>query len=48
MLAIVGTVPYPEFPLTEGFLEWQGKEIYIGDKRLFVERGVTALISAAL
>lgn len=48
MLAIVGTVPDPDFPLTEGEVCMDNDEIIINGRRVAVNRGTPALLAAAL
>lgn len=48
MLAIVGTVPEQNFPLTEGKVTLNGDKICIQDKQISINRGTAALIGAAI
>ena len=42
MLAIVGTVPDKDFPLTEGLVRLEGSHILIGGRKVDVRRGTPA------
>ncbi|MCK5507107.1 MAG: sugar kinase [Desulfobacterales bacterium] len=48
MLAIVGTVPDQNFPLTRGKVFLKNDEICIKEKRVHVNRGTSALLAAAV
>ncbi len=48
MLAIVGTVPDQEFPLTAGEITLKNRKIYIGERNFPVNRGTPALMAAAI
>ena len=48
MLAVVGTVPEPEFPLTIGKVVLERDTISINDIRASVNRGTPALLAAAV
>ncbi len=48
MLAIVGTVPDQEFPLTAGKVSLKDDKICIKGKRVHVNRGTPALLAAAV
>ena len=48
MLAVVGTVPDPDFPLVSGEVELRDTEILIRDRRIPVNRGTPALLGAAI
>lgn len=46
MLAVVGTVPDPDFPLTIGRVKMVGNRLSINGKYLGINRGTTALLAA--
>lgn len=48
MLAIVGTVPDPDFPLVEGEVGLQDGELVVDGRRVEVNRGTPALAAAAI
>jgi hypothetical protein len=48
MLAIIGTVPDQDFPLAAGDVGLVDDEIYIGGKRVSVNRGTPALLASAI
>ncbi len=48
MLGIVGTVPDPDFPVTEGEASFDGDSIIVGASIFPVNRGTPALIGAAV
>jgi len=48
MLAIVGTVPDPDFPLVEGEAGLQDGELVVDGRRVEVNRGTPALVAAAI
>ncbi len=48
MLAIVGTVPDQNFPLTAGKITLKNNKIFIKDKQIPVNRGTPALMAAAI
>jgi len=48
MLAIVGTVPDQDFPLTEGKITLKNDKIFIHGKQIPVNRGTPALMAAAI
>ncbi|MBI9089106.1 MAG: sugar kinase [Desulfobacterium sp.] len=48
MLAIVGTVPDPEFPLVSGRVTLENGNLSIGGKTLGVNRGTPALLAAVV
>jgi len=47
MLAVVGTIPSPDFPLLAGEVRLQGENIWISGQRAPVNRGTPALLAAA-
>ncbi|MFP4477703.1 MAG: NAD(P)H-hydrate dehydratase [Desulfatibacillaceae bacterium] len=47
MIAIVGTVPRDDFPLTEGEVVPDGEELAVDGRRVSVNRGTPALAAAA-
>ncbi len=48
MLAIVGTVPNPEFPLVAGEVTVKNKNLQIQEKEIPVKRGTPALLGSAI
>ncbi|MGC9325175.1 MAG: NAD(P)H-hydrate dehydratase [Desulfomonilia bacterium] len=48
MLAIIGTVPQRDFPITHGHLFLDGHQIRINDAAIDVNRGTAALMAAAV
>lgn len=48
MLAIVGTVPEEDFPLSEGQVHLEKDRIILGEQRILVNRGTPALLAAAV
>jgi hypothetical protein len=48
MLAVVGTIPEDDFPLTAGEVSLEGDSIRIGERRVPVNRGTPALLAAAI
>lgn len=48
MLAIVGTVPDTQFPLTYGIAQLVDHEIRVGDRSIPIHRGTPALVAAAI
>ncbi len=48
MLAVVGTVPNPEFPLLAGRVSLENGEICIQGRQVSVKRGTPALLAAAI
>ena len=48
MLAIVGTVPDPGFPLVSGRVTLDKENLSIGGKRISVNRGTPALLAAVV
>lgn len=48
MLAVVGTVPDPDFPLVEGNARLKNGEIMVGGHCVSVNRGTPALVAAAI
>ncbi|MDY6852032.1 MAG: NAD(P)H-hydrate dehydratase [Thermodesulfobacteriota bacterium] len=48
MLAVVGTVPDADFPLVEGEVTFQDRDILIQGRRVNVNRGTPALLAAAV
>lgn len=48
MRAVVGTVPYPDFPLTVGEVSMAGETIRIDARTVPVNRGTPALLAAAV
>jgi hypothetical protein len=48
MLAVVGTIPTTDFPLTAGEVRLEDDRIRIGGHRIPVNRGTSALLAAAL
>lgn len=48
MLAVVGTVPDADFPLVEGEVTFQDRDILIQGQRVNVNRGTPALLAAAV
>ncbi|MBW2617847.1 MAG: sugar kinase [Deltaproteobacteria bacterium] len=48
MLALVGTIPQEDFPLTFGQVSLRGESIFIGGRQIPVNRGTAALIAAAI
>jgi len=48
MLAIVGTVPDPEFPLLSGEVHIEGDNLCIAGRRAPIRRGTPALLAAAI
>jgi len=47
MLAVVGTVPDPAFPLVTGQVALSGEEIFIQDQQARINRGTPALLASA-
>lgn len=47
MLAVIGTVPMDDFPLTWGQVEMRGERLFIGSRDVDVNRGTPALLAAA-
>lgn len=47
MLAIVGTVPYPDLPIREGQAHWREGRVEVGGERFEARRGTPALLAAA-
>jgi len=47
MPTIVGTVPEAGFPLTYGEVHIKGRDMYIGERKVAVNRGTPALVAAA-
>jgi sugar/nucleoside kinase (ribokinase family) len=48
MLAIVGTVPEKDFPLEAGEVSLEKQELFIGERKIHVNRGTPALVAAAI
>ncbi|MBN2126693.1 MAG: sugar kinase [Deltaproteobacteria bacterium] len=48
MLAIVGTIPEPDFPLVDGTVSYQGGVMEVEGRRIPVNRGTPALVAAAI
>jgi hypothetical protein len=48
MLAVIGTVPEEDFPLEAGKVSLEKGELFIGEKRIKVNRGTPALLAAAV
>ena len=48
MLAVIGTIPEEEFPLTTGEVYLDTDSIHLGDRRVLVNRGTPALLAAAI
>ncbi|NWG01935.1 MAG: sugar kinase [Syntrophaceae bacterium] len=48
MLAVVGTVPNPEFPMVAGIATLENGDICIQGRRVTVKRGTPALLAAAI
>jgi hypothetical protein len=48
MLAIVGTVPQEGFPLEAGEVTLENEELFIGQRRIQINRGTPALLAAAI
>ncbi|KPA17857.1 sugar kinase [Candidatus Magnetomorum sp. HK-1] len=48
MLAIVGTIPDLNFPLTHGLVQWRGNQLRINNHNISINRGTPALLAAAL
>ncbi len=48
MLAVVGTVPEKDFPLVTGEVRLEKDSIFIGERRVPVNRGTPALLAAAV
>lgn len=47
MLAIIGTVPEEDFPITFGKSYWENDFLVVDDKKIPIQRGTTALIASA-
>lgn len=47
MLGVAGTVPDPDFPLTQGRVERSGNLLLMHDREVLVTRGTPALLAAA-
>lgn len=47
MLAIVGTLPYEDFPLFAGQVKISNQEIILGSSKFPIQRGTSALIAAS-
>jgi len=48
MLAVVGTVPEEDFPLQAGEVTLEKEELFIGERRVKINRGTPALLAAAI
>jgi hypothetical protein len=48
MLAVIGTIPEEDFPLTTGEVCLERNSIRLGDRRVLVNRGTPALLAAAI
>ena len=48
MLAVIGTVPDPDFPLVHGVAELQGDHLTVAGHTCPVNRGTAALLAAAV
>jgi ADP-dependent NAD(P)H-hydrate dehydratase / NAD(P)H-hydrate epimerase len=48
MLAVIGSVPDPNFPLVHGVAELQGEHLTVGGQTCPVNRGTAALLAAAV
>ena len=48
MLAIVGTVPEKDFPLEAGEVTLEKEELFIGKRKIKINRGTPALVAAAI
>ena len=48
MLTIVGTVPERDFPLGAGEMTLEREELFIGKRKIKINRGTPALVAAAI
>ncbi len=48
MLAIIGTVPEPDFPLIHGKVSLSEGHLIMGDRKITINRGTPALLAAAV
>jgi NAD(P)H-hydrate repair Nnr-like enzyme with NAD(P)H-hydrate dehydratase domain len=48
MLAVVGTIPEKDFPLEKGEVSLEREDLFLGERKIKINRGTPALVAAAI